>query len=207
MVSGMRRRTCSVELLLFLYIFGQIFALLHRQCFMLHGLVLSLKSSARPEETSLICFFEPGNVFKLSTPRIQYGGKYRFMHALGVTAVKQFLLSNLLFLCGVNLLNPGPSYRFPCGECRKPCNSNQKAIFCDGCSIWFHATCQSLFDEQYFQPGLPTDKWLCFGCRQPVFFSVYLDVWVWLSPVGYFFINKLFNYRKYFRFLRSLPPA
>ena len=31
-------------------------------------------------------------------------------------------------------------------------------------------------------------------------FSVYLDVWFWLSSVGYFFITKLFNYLKYPKF-------
>ena len=153
LMSRTRRQTCSVELLLFLYLFGLIFALLHRHSF-LHGLVLSLTSFSRPEKSSWVSFFEPWRLFKLLTLRIQDGSRHRFMHALGGTVVKHFLLSNLPLICGVNLLNPWPSYRFPCGECQKPCKSNQKAIFSDGYSICFHPMCQSLSDEQYFQLGL-----------------------------------------------------
>ena len=158
-----RRRSCFFELLIFLYFFGLVFALklYHSSSDGNDFSTLLDKTSFKP---NLASFAVSGRSLKFSTLKFQDGGRQRPVHASSVIMAKQVLLSCLMLLCGVNLKNPGPSYRFPCGSCNKPCKSNQKAIFCDGCSIWFHAKCQNLSDDQYFQLGSSTDEWLCSAC-------------------------------------------
>ena len=37
-----------------------------------------------------------------------------------------------------------PNLKYPCATCSKPCQSNQKAIFCDICLLWVHLKCTKL---------------------------------------------------------------
>ena len=122
------------------------------------GNVFPTLLDSNSQKLDLASFAVAGKHIMFSTLKIHDGDHLRPGHAACVIVAKQVLLSCLILLCGVNLKNPGPSYRFPCGNCNKPCRSNQKAIFCDGCSFWFHAKCQKLSDDHYFQLGLSTDK-------------------------------------------------
>ena len=36
-----------------------------------------------------------------------------------------------------------------CRECGNPCKSNQKALQCDACEEWLHASCSNVSAERY----------------------------------------------------------
>ena len=57
----------------------------------------------------------------------------------------------LLLLSGNVEVNPGPSYKFPCGHCQKPCKSNQKNLKCSSCHTWHHIKCSNPGMTRKFQ--------------------------------------------------------
>lgn len=63
--------------------------------------------------------------------------------------------------------NPGPTYRFPCGECEKTCKYNQNAVACESCDTWFHTKCLKMSDVVF--KGLQDTSWTCVSCGLPNF--------------------------------------
>ena len=63
--------------------------------------------------------------------------------------------------------NPGPNYRFPCGECQKPCKSNRNAVACGSCDTWFHTKCLNMPNTVLL--GLQDTSWVCCTCGLPNF--------------------------------------
>ena len=78
----------------------------------------------------------------------------------------------LLILSGDIAPNPGP-IRNPCGMCEKPVRSNQRALLCDLCEIWFHLKCLpdsiAISNCEYDRLGCSTESWYCFKCLLPQF--------------------------------------
>ena len=75
--------------------------------------------------------------------------------------------SYLLLLAGDVSSKPGP-VKDPCTICSKGCRSNQRAIQCDGCDKWHHATCLNMGADEYY--SLATNEsstWMCFTCLFP----------------------------------------
>ena len=79
-----------------------------------------------------------------------------------------FLTLNVLISWDI-ALNPGPNYKYPCGQCNKPVKRNQKGIQCDGCDLWLHTKCIEMPDESYFQLAESEQDWHCQRCLLPQF--------------------------------------
>ena len=48
---------------------------------------------------------------------------------------------HLILLLGGDIhANPGPNWKYPCGDCKKPVKSNQYGILCDDCEFGFTQT-------------------------------------------------------------------
>ena len=87
------------------------------------------------------------SMMKLSTTRFhgRYLSKYR-------SELKHLDLYLLLILSGQIELNPGPtadSTTYPCGICQENVNWGQRAICCDKCDLWHHASCMNMNEAVY----------------------------------------------------------
>ena len=78
------------------------------------------------------------------------------------------LLLSLLLLSGNIESNPGPQYKYPCGECTRPVKSNQRGIQCDLCDVWYHAKCNYHIDLQIYEI-LANTSLTCPQCGFPNF--------------------------------------
>ena len=108
---------------------------------------------------------------------VQLANRTNIKMAAGEMKCRIILWSLLLHvLCGDIMQNPGPSspsttkvrihYKFPCGICKKPVKPNKKGVQCDGCDLWFHASCLSLSSADY--EGLASATvWICSSCNHP----------------------------------------
>ena len=76
----------------------------------------------------------------------------------------------LTISCSGSILNPGPT-KFPCGYCSKPVKSNQKAICCDNCDVWYHVRCMDMPPEVYEALNNSYTSWICCDCGFPNFSS------------------------------------
>ena len=66
----------------------------------------------------------------------------------------------VLLVCGDVEMNPGPTYKYPCGTCLKPVKSNQMGLLCSDCCTWFHIKCQSVSSQEYGRLyALPGEPW------------------------------------------------
>ena len=70
--------------------------------------------------------------------------------------------------------NPGPTYKFPCGVCEKPCKSNQRAVACDSCDTWFHSKCLAM-PLAILKSITPNTSWVCCTCGLPNYSSTLFD--------------------------------
>ena len=43
------------------------------------------------------------------------------------------------------------SRKFPCSVCGKNVNKNKKAIKCDKCDLWSHASCNGISKSEYMK--------------------------------------------------------
>ena len=70
----------------------------------------------------------------------------------------------LLLLAGDVERNPGP-VKFPCTMCSKPVKRNQRAILCDTCYKWTHASCCGIGSDEYRQLSVCENiDWICQIC-------------------------------------------
>ena len=53
----------------------------------------------------------------------------------------------ILLLSGDISTNPGP-VKYPCGKCSKPVKRNQRGIYCEDCTYWYHIKCIDLDEYQ-----------------------------------------------------------
>ena len=70
-------------------------------------------------------------------------------------------------------------YKYSCGVCQKSVNANQKAIFCNNCSLWYHRKCNGTSIKEYEILLNENDDipWLCIMCS--------IDVMASKFPFGY----------------------
>ena len=90
---------------------------------------------------------------------------------------------NYLWLCLLILLagdiepNPGPRpVKFPCQICNKAAKWGQRAVECEHCSGWFHASCLGMNNIMY-QTLIehPSYSWVCDNCGLPSFSTTFID--------------------------------
>ena len=74
-------------------------------------------------------------------------------------------------------LNPGPrKLKYPCEICHKAAKWGQKAIECDQCQGWFHASCLKMSDNIYHVLAQhPSYSWTCDHCGMPNFSTTFFD--------------------------------
>ncbi|CAC5360010.1 unnamed protein product [Mytilus coruscus] len=82
----------------------------------------------------------------------------------------------LLVIAGIEL-NPGPSQiKYPCGTCTKACKWGEKALACDECDTWYHATCAGINTQEYSKLANTSVSWYCMVCNAPNHTTVLYDL-------------------------------
>ncbi|KAK6997778.1 protein SDE2 [Biomphalaria glabrata] len=71
--------------------------------------------------------------------------------------------------------NPGPRSKDRCNICKKICTLKQKAIQCDTCDEWYHASCLHMNTPVYYALGNKDASWHCVPCGLPQFTSGLFD--------------------------------
>ena len=62
---------------------------------------------------------------------------------------------------------PSPVVNDPCGTCNTPVLPDEKALFCDICSYWFHIQCIGVSAKKYqFLKSNEDVHWYCGGCNR-----------------------------------------
>ena len=80
-------------------------------------------------------------------------------------------LLGFLILCGDIASNPGPKFQHPCGLCSKAVRSNQRAVQCDSCDVWYHVKCMQMSTHVYEALANSSCIWECVVCGLPNFSS------------------------------------
>ena len=60
---------------------------------------------------------------------------------------------------------------YPCGKCQTPVTYDHKGLQCDTCSMWYHAPCQRVGDQQYEFLAESSCSWHCTRCNSHNFSS------------------------------------
>ncbi|VDI32648.1 Hypothetical predicted protein [Mytilus galloprovincialis] len=82
----------------------------------------------------------------------------------------------LLVIAGIEL-NPGPrQLKYPCGTCTKACKWGEKALACDECDTWYHATCAGINTQEYSKLANTSVSWYCMVCNAPNHTTVLYDL-------------------------------
>ena len=55
----------------------------------------------------------------------------------------------------------------PCGICNKHVNETDKALCCDDCDFWIHASCAEIDQVKYESLQKCKEKWFCSNCAAP----------------------------------------
>ena len=76
----------------------------------------------------------------------------------------KLLALSLLLISGNIESNPGPTYKYPCGECSKPVKRNQPGVQCDTCDIWYHTRCMGISNKSYENLANLSTVWICSCC-------------------------------------------
>ena len=85
-----------------------------------------------------------------------------------------FLISLLTLSLNVEL-NPGPTFKYPCGACSLPCKKKQLAICCDDCDLWYHKKCLDMNSKVYEAlENHCSYSWICCQCGLPTLVPAYL---------------------------------
>ncbi len=67
-----------------------------------------------------------------------------------------------LILSGVNLVNPGPSLQYPCGNCGEEVLDEHSGVACDICNKWYHCRCMGISDSLYSRLCSQSNlSWIC----------------------------------------------
>ena len=90
-----------------------------------------------------------------------------------ISRYKQKHIILLLLLAGDIESNPGPtkSNKDKCTICNKRCTMKQRAIQCDTCDNWYHASCLHMNTPIYIALGNKDASWHCLQCGLPQFSS------------------------------------
>ncbi|KAK6968417.1 hypothetical protein BgiMline_028289 [Biomphalaria glabrata] len=84
-------------------------------------------------------------------------------------------LSLLILIAGDVESNSGPRSKDRCNICKKICTLKQKAIQCDTCDEWYHASCLHMNTPVYYALGNKDASWHCVPCGLPQFTSGLFD--------------------------------
>ena len=76
----------------------------------------------------------------------------------------KLLALSLLLISGNIESNPGPTYKYPCGECSKPVKRNQPGVQCDTCDSWYHTRCKGISNKSYENLANLSTVWICSCC-------------------------------------------
>jgi hypothetical protein len=71
--------------------------------------------------------------------------------------------------------NPGP-VKYPCGKCSKPVKRNQRGIYCEDCTYWYHIKCIDLPIDEYQRLSTSSESWYCANCILPIFSNSFFNI-------------------------------
>ena len=83
----------------------------------------------------------------------------------------------ILLLSGDISTNPGP-VKYPCGKCSKPVKRNQRGIYCEDCTYWYHIKCIDLpilAIDEYQRLSTSSESWYCANCILPIFSNSFFN--------------------------------
>jgi hypothetical protein len=80
----------------------------------------------------------------------------------------------ILLLSGDISTNPGP-VKYPCGKCSKPVKRNQRGIYCEDCTYWYHIKCIDLPIDEYQRLSTSSESWYCANCILPIFSNSFFN--------------------------------
>ena len=70
--------------------------------------------------------------------------------------------------------NPG-AVKYPCGKCSKPVKRNQRGIYCEDCTYWYHIKCIDLPIDEYQRLSTSSECWYCANCILPIFSNSFFN--------------------------------
>ena len=59
------------------------------------------------------------------------------------------------------------STKFPCGTCDRTVTWEERGVACESCGLWYHASCQSIKTQTYFDLDDSNVIWNCRICGSP----------------------------------------
>jgi hypothetical protein len=71
--------------------------------------------------------------------------------------------------------NPGP-VKYPCGKCSKPVKRNQRGIYCEDCTYWYHIKCIDLPIDEYQRLSTSSESWYCANCILLIFSNSFFNI-------------------------------
>jgi hypothetical protein len=81
---------------------------------------------------------------------------YKYLPSQNTTTYTSII--RILLLSGDISTNPGP-VRYPCGKCSKPVKRNQRGIYCEDCTYWYHIKCIDLPKDEYQRLSTSSESW------------------------------------------------
>lgn len=88
----------------------------------------------------------------------------------------QELLAILLVIDGIET-NAGPTTScFLCPICDKSCDWGQRAIACDECNHWYHASCTGIDSKEYSFLANKSVSWYCIVCHSHNHSTILVDL-------------------------------
>ena len=62
-----------------------------------------------------------------------------------------------------------------CGKCSKPVKRNQRGIYCEDCTYWYHIKCIDLPINEYQRLSTSSESWYCANCILPIFSNSFFN--------------------------------
>ncbi len=136
--------------------------------------ILAFQSSTRNSRSSQYVFvnneyvtcIQEANVSPISM-LFHWNREVRILKPYNTDPRGRYYLELLIIISGLET-NPGPrQVKYPCGSCNKACKWSQKALACDNCDQWFHASCMSINSSSYEALSNTSAPWFCTTCNSP----------------------------------------
>jgi len=116
---------------------------------------------------------QPNTLVAFASIKLASRHRYASIPGLNFTSTSRVTHLLLIIASDCSTLNPGP-IKHPCGVCKKPTKSNQRAICCDECNNWMHVKCISMSCESYLRYSNDSKlTWICNVCAFPNYSTRY----------------------------------
>jgi hypothetical protein len=86
---------------------------------------------------------------------------YKYLSNQNTTTYTSII--RIILLSGDISTNPGP-VKYHSGKCSKPVKRNQRGIYCEDCTYWYHIKCIDLPIGEYQRLSTSSESWYCANC-------------------------------------------